>query len=476
MRKTLLATAAVLIAAGAHADSMSGGVSVSGSANFGVKLDGSKSGSDGFSFHHEFDITFAASGTTDAGMTFGASTKIDNNEGISAEFTGDPQGFTDGTSAGSGTPTLAGDADGTIPALLVRETLAFAEDGNDSDDDNVACILGQDGRIFIVPETGDIDASTGFDTPDNTNGGVMRTHLNGRYMTAEEVMEALGDAAANIFGEREEVDPDFDTDTATAGTQGYHGYRFKAPSLDADGTDNTCIATNTVFAPGVLTTDSDALEGGSSTGVTGLVEVTGNSTGISQGSVSGSVNNDATVYIEMSGHKLTIGDVSAADGLAGGIDGVGFDGIGAKDAAGSLQGETSADVRYDGSFGVASVAASMGGDNDWAAGFSFSVAPVSVGIGFASDSAATVGLGLSQGQVSGKVVYSSKGGDKAMGVSAAYSMTDATSVTLVYSRAGDEDGVGVGFSHDLGGGATLKAGAGQVNGDTKADLGITMSF
>ena len=38
------------------------------------------------------------------------------------------------------------------------------------------------------------------------------------------------------------------------------------------------------------------------------------------------------------------------------------------------------------------------------------------------------------------------------------------------------DAFGVGFSHDLGGGATLKAGAGSVDSNAVADLGITMKF
>ena len=38
------------------------------------------------------------------------------------------------------------------------------------------------------------------------------------------------------------------------------------------------------------------------------------------------------------------------------------------------------------------------------------------------------------------------------------------------------DAFGVGFSHDLGGGATLKAGAGSVDSNAVADLGITMTF
>ena len=60
---------------------------------------------------------------------------------------------------------------------------------------------------------------------------------------------------------------------------------------------------------------------------------------------------------------------------------------------------------------------------------------------------------------------------------ATYSLNDATSVTVVYSSgAAGAEGIGIGFSHALGGGATLKAGAGQKNGQSAADLGIVMAF
>ena len=237
--------------------------------------------------------------------------------------------------------------------------------------------------------------------------------------------------------------------------------------------DNNAEAT---FDPGVLMTTAGMLANGASS-VTGSSVVAGTATGASQGSVSGDIANNASVHIGMAGHKLTIGrGLDAADVLAGGIAEVGFDGIGADDAAESLRGGTSVGARYDGSFGIASVAATVGDGNDWATGFKFSVAPVTVGIGFDSMKAASVGLGLSQGAVSGNVLYTSKGGEKAMGVDATYSLNDATSVTVVYSDAGANSGIGIGFSHALGGGATLAAGAGQKNGQSSADLGITMKF
>ncbi|MCY4006573.1 MAG: hypothetical protein OXE84_07090 [Rhodobacteraceae bacterium] len=96
----------------------------------------------------------------------------------------------------------------------------------------------------------------------------------------------------------------------------------------------------------------------------------------------------------------------------------------------------------------------------------------------------------------------------AMGVDMTYKMSDTTSITIVAAQhKGDEaveyinaetltpakveanevktkwvtsetkkDAIGVGFSHDLGGGATLKAGAGSVDSNAVADLGITMKF
>jgi outer membrane protein OmpU len=390
-------------------------------------------------------------------MTFGASTKINNNESISADYEGDA--VTDDLT-GSESEVI-----GNVAEAAVRETLNLVQPDDDVDE-AVVCWIGGNGLVYASGDDGAAPTDSPGD-PGYPTGGQGILQLTGLTDTpafddGEDVFQALDMELPT--GDDDKVD----VEVSAADTEDRVYYRL---TIDNSACINDAGNAQIAFENGPLMTTAGMLANGAST-------VTGSVTSTSTGSVDGSVNNNATVYIEMSGHKLSIGDVSAADGLAGGIDGVGFDGIGAADAAGSLQGETSPNVRYDGEFGVAKVAASMGDDNDWAAGFSFSVAPVTVGIGFASDSTATVGLGLSQGQIDGKVLYSSQGDNKAMGVSAAYSMTDATSVTVVYSTnsAGDEDGVGIGFSHDLGGGATLKAGAGQVGGDTKADLGITMSF
>ncbi|MCY3878920.1 MAG: porin [Rhodobacteraceae bacterium] len=235
-----------------------------------------------------------------------------------------------------------------------------------------------------------------------------------------------------------------------------------------------------------------------------------------------------TVYVSMDNHTLTIGDNDAADLVAGGIKDVGFDDIGADDAPEALNGNSKADLIYTGSFGPASVGISAGpedGDDgyEYAAGFNFNIAPVKVGVGFDSGRVISIGMGISQGAISGNVLYSttkkhmvdvypdaltdvdaadSERSEElavkstALGADVSYQLSEGTSVTMVYGQhkvdgydeaVGDTDdgdiaantmkSMGIGFAHDLGGGATLKAGAGKNTDEkTVADLGITMSF
>ena len=207
--------------------------------------------------------------------------------------------------------------------------------------------------------------------------------------------------------------------------------------------------------------------------------------GVNPFTTSGAIDNNASVHIGFDVHTLTIGDgLDAGDVAAGGVADVGFDGIGVDDVAESLRGGSSVDVVYTGSFGLANVRVSSGGDDDWGVGFNFNVAPVTIGVGFDSKKVASIGLGLAQGPVSGKLLYSTESENdmKAYGAEIGYTISEGTSVTIVYSQSknpvqgADMDAVGFGFSHGLGGGATLAAGIGQVNDETKADLGITMAF
>jgi hypothetical protein len=48
-------------------------------------------------------------------------------------------------------------------------------------------------------------------------------------------------------------------------------------------------------------------------------------------------------------------------------------------------------------------------------------------------------------------------------------------VTAAYAESGTSDAYGIGVAYDLGG-ATLAGGFGEVNGDQRADLGISFKF
>ncbi|MCY4327647.1 MAG: porin, partial [Rhodobacteraceae bacterium] len=85
MRKLSLLAAAAMVAGGSAFAMDGGGVSISGEANFGVKFkenDGGANAPNELQFHHEFDIKFSASGTTDGGIGFGGSVSIDNTESV----------------------------------------------------------------------------------------------------------------------------------------------------------------------------------------------------------------------------------------------------------------------------------------------------------------------------------------------------------------------------------------------------------
>ena len=497
MRKLSLLAAAAMVAGGSVFAMDGGGVSISGTANFGVKYNEANDTptSNALAFHHEFDITFAASGTTNGGIGFGAEVTIDNTESVT-------QAKTPGTMDFHRRVLLTSVAVPASPANFLIQiaadgTYSFVDPNGTTTADVAENEIGQ-GR-FAIP---DAAAEGDYILPVRDANGKITS-----FMLFD--ISAAGDGAAAQAEELRKLG-------WVLGLEGNNGevtHLYQIADSKHYFPDNT--------AASVITSGPKAKS---------------------------TVDNHAKVYISMDMHKLTIGsDLDAADKTAGGIADPGFDGIGIDDVAEGPYGESAADVRYDGDFGVASVAMSYGdnaGDAEWAAGFSFNVEPVTFGAGFDSKGVMSIGLGFSQGLISMNALYSTdsdwheadneavtsdtkatrtNGGaggtegnptrsnapdlkDQAIGVDLSYQMSEDTSLTLVaaqrktesadlyYGTAGaavasDDftkahwvkssttvDAFGVGFSHDLGGGATLKAGAGSVDSDAVADLGITMTF
>ncbi|MCY4007861.1 MAG: porin [Rhodobacteraceae bacterium] len=433
MRKLSLLAAAAMVAGGSAFAMDGGGVSISGEANFGVKYNEANDTptSNALAFHHEFDITFAASGTTDGGIGFGVEVTIDNTESVSA------------------TDAKVGISGGDIVLTSRAARNAAREDEATT-------------YTFVVEEI-----VTDADTPAALSVAQWNQVLAGEDVTTDD-----GEAVETMSS------GDYIVLTATvAGT-------------DDEPTDLVTTVTAIGATENRFTTLNAVLDEGFASRNPVKADVT---------QAKSTVDNHAKVYISMDMHKLTIGsDLDAADkGIVPGIADLGFDGIGVDDVAEKVWGGTAADVIYNGSFGVASVAFSYGdnaGDAEWAAGFKFSVDPVTVSAGFDSDSAMTVGLGFKQGLIGMNAMFSTDSDreednsdlkETAMGVDMSYQMDEATKIVIAAAQykadnasGADtkEDAIGVGFEHDLGGGAHLKAGAGSVDSNTVADLGITMKF
>ncbi|MCY4007886.1 MAG: porin [Rhodobacteraceae bacterium] len=494
MRKLSLLAAAAMVAGGSAFAMDGGGVSISGEANFGVKFkenDGGANAPNELQFHHEFDIKFSASGTTDGGIGFGGSVSIDNTESVTGAGKGAKAAQEKvklGTPAAAAIAFNAGETLNAIDARVFTGDIAA----------NTVVTLTDDGKILSIEVEED---------------AANRTGKNHFVLSTSDVEETLQRAIVVIDGKPEVV--------SLTGEE--NNWIYDATAEGGPAIYKVGPGAGPMTAATAATFDPDASQ---------------------------TVGNHGEIYISMDMHKLTIGsDIDAADKLAGGLADPGFDGIGIDDEAERVWGGSAADVRYDGDFGVASVAVSYGdkaGDAEWAAGFSFNVEPVTFGAGFDSKGVMSIGMGFTQGQISMNALYSTDSDhdeadsealkpaaaaenkaatyvtrankpdlkNQAMGVDLSYQMSEDTSLVLVaaqhkkesakayYNKAtGDGatgvatsegsttntiqrwvkssttvDAFGVGFSHDLGGGATLKAGAGSVDSNAVADLGITMKF
>ncbi len=582
MKRLALLTAAGLLASAPVFAMDGGGVSISGEANFGVKFaeidDDSKSE---LQFHHEFDVKFSASGTTDGGIGFGGSMSIDNTESVSgnkataaktgyivteddvkdakardalaARFGIDTSTLEEGDviESGAGATSLSGYKKATVAGHnrtastpgTVRN-LDVGTQGGPEDAGALNAILFSEGSIDPLGSTNHIHLVS------EVVVNIRNADNDGNELTTIEDVVSVAIRSSNDEIETNDVI----VITTSDGVSTEYAY------------GNTAAGNISEFVSltGAATTSPVTLGDGEKAKISqAYIDSLSASVAASDKQ---KVDNHGEVYISMDMHKLTIGsDLDAADKLAGGIADPGFDGIGIDDVAEGPYGGSAADVRYDGDFGVAKVAISYGdnaGDAAWAAGFSFNVEPVNFGAGFDSNGVMSVGMGFTQGAIAMNALYSTDSDhdeadneafkcsdvndktkasynaaqagactigaanneefdglsnkpdlkNQAFGVDVSYQMNETTSVVLVAAQhkkesahvshtmyrptsgEGDNkvevrkpdytwstssttvDAFGVGFSHDLGGGATLKAGAGSVDSNAVADLGITMKF
>ncbi|WP_163848242.1 porin [Pseudooceanicola aestuarii] len=110
---------------------------------------------------------------------------------------------------------------------------------------------------------------------------------------------------------------------------------------------------------------------------------------------------------------------------------------------------------------------------------------ITVALGFQDSNVATdtewaltVGGKIGMGTVALAYADNGTAGDK-FTLSGDFEVGSATSVQAYYTNDEaqvDEDAFGIGFKHDLGGGASLRGGVAETHGTTRADMGVLFAF
>ncbi|MCY4007057.1 MAG: hypothetical protein OXE84_09620 [Rhodobacteraceae bacterium] len=475
-----------MVASGSAFAMDGGGVSISGSANFGVKFkenDGGANAPNELQFHHEFDIKFSASGTTDGGIGFGGSMSIDNREDVastSSKTSVTTRGRTSGNvvvSDGSAELIFIEDltVGGTLEAPAISFTFAEAQ----------AATRG------VTIENG--DAVIYHAGADNTNGrlevvkAAKWAELNGTPGPAP--ADASGNKAIAYW----DTVSTTEIETSKADKVNNHGEVYISMDMHK------------------LTIGTDLDRGDQVAG--GLKDVGFDGIGIDDeaervwAKTARDVRYDgdfgiAKVAFTYGDNK---GDAEWAAGFSFNVEpvkvGAGFDSNGVISVGmGFTQGQISMNALY-----------STDSDSDEADNEAGQ-------LGWIEYSTAALSTGKADELNPNKPDLK----NQAMGVDMTYKMSDATSLILVVAQHKSEsaswngakatvgeadevptapeladlpaitaadavdgkwvtksttvDAFGVGFEHDLGGGATLSAGAGSVDSNAVADLGISMKF
>ncbi|MCK0140262.1 porin [Aliiroseovarius sp. F47248L] len=203
----------------------------------------------------------------------------------------------------------------------------------------------------------------------------------------------------------------------------------------------------------------------------------------------GGAVDDSSAYIEGGFGKFSVGAVGSAVDAKLGLSDIGYGGIGTDNLAETLVDiADQGNMMYEGTFGDFGIAVShdFNGTDITSIAATYSMGDFNVGLGYddwgvvnASTYHVKAGANIADFSVNALYSRNSDIDTTAYGIHGAYTM-GAVVVSAAYSKlevgAASTDAYGLGVAYDLGGGATFKAGVGEVGGATKADLGIIMLF
>ncbi|MEM8801910.1 MAG: porin [Pseudomonadota bacterium] len=184
MKKVLLASTALVLTAGyASAE-----VTVSGEANAGVVYQ--EDAAEDTQLHFELDFAISGSGTSDAGLAFGASFDLDLDDSTESDDIDDPEVFISGT---FGTITVGG-----VDSASDNVGLGFADVGFDGigvDDEAESFIGAGDANILYEYAFGDFQVAVSASAADSDEASSDDFGIGASYAFGDfEVQAAYEDA------------------------------------------------------------------------------------------------------------------------------------------------------------------------------------------------------------------------------------------------------------------------------------------
>ena len=505
MKKLLIASTALSLAGGAAFAEMA--ITVSGDAEMGVDYNSEPGeGMSKHTFAHEVGIDFTASGTTDGGLTFGGSAGFNSggdsiDEGtvhVSGSFgtltIGDNdsadvtaggiadiglngigvddmtvEGLRGGTAnqlrydnsfgqisiaISAGTATVGGEViTPMVPAVEEVSTPAVPP--------SEWRVIGPNGTIHSYPENYSVAADGTVKLKDHNKPMLTGTAITNLAFVTDDDAENdyKQDEFDKIFGVVARVAAD--ANTAPVGI-----------FVDHDGKATTAAINIVGYGQGEdgkLYRNPTTAEIDADNGITAAsrVEV---------------VDNEANASAIAAFEKYAAGHNLGKDNRVGGLNtGTGDNEVVNVDTLKVTTNEMKKMVTTEAVAAIPAVLSPIKSETQYAFGMNFDAGGVTIGVGYDSNKTVSMGAGFSAGEVSTNLLYV-KTDDDTTGIGADMTYTmGASAVTLAYGRKKLDDGeatdaVGMGVTHDLGGGATMNAGFGKVGESNKASIGLMFTF
>ncbi len=469
MKKLLIASTALSLAGGAAFAEMA--FTLSGDAKMGVDYNSEATGGKSkHEFKHEIGVDFTGSGTTDAGLSFGASAGFDVSD--KAINTG-----TVHVSGSFGTLTIGGNDAADLTAGGTNDVGLF---DIGVDDKAEGLRGGTAAQLRYDNSFGQIKIAISAGTEDGSPMKMGDSSVKGTYFYT-----VPGDVdKVSIGGGFSAYHPDERADDYTGPPIDRGLYQTRALQLVNAGIGDATVAVNAA-GDGIVFDPDGAGPGTTFVDLHGIRRGQTGSNG-TQGADLSDEDKDGFYTAGGTGAVTISEEAAAAFAELEKLYGLGDDGA-LNVAANTISDMPNADevALIEGMKATPDTPA-VKSETQYAFGMSFEAGGVTIGVGYDSNKTVSMGAGFTAGEISTNLLYvktdeeHDDGEMTGIGADMAYSM-GASTVTLSYGRRKPEmgeamDAVGMGVTHDLGGNATMSAGFGKVDESNKASIGLSFKF